>query len=531
MFSTFHGLETSKRALFTQRVALNTMGHNIANAATEGYSRQRVNMTATRPMDAPAFARSNAPGQIGTGVEYSSVVRLRDNYLDMQFRRENQSMGEWGVRDATMRSLEKIINEPSESGLRAVMDEFWNSWEVLNRDPQLLSARVDVVGTAVNLVDTLKHIDTSLNTLAADLDNNIGRKVTEANNIIENIAILNGLIRKTEGLGNNANDYRDKRDLLIDQLSTLVDVEVTETPDGILSITSAGVQVVNHEAVVPLAAANAAGATAGELAGYEASKAEVETLRQQLNAMVNTLMTGTVEVQVQNGYVASKDMVALVDVRLENGTVIPAGETIPEGSRIEAADPAQSFIRLEVNGFNGLHQLGYGLSNPPSGNRSFFTTTDGSATFTIANIQVNPDIQKNTDLIAASGKYDIVGTDAQVIRGNSDIAHAIAGLRDKVFTYPQNVTSLSQGTTDDYFRALTGDLGIRAANTTRNYNNQRDLVDAINMRRQEVSGVSLDEEMSDMIRFQHAYNAAARNMTAVDEMLDRIINGMGIVGR
>lgn len=531
MFSTFHGLETSKRALFTQRVALHTLGHNIANAATEGYTRQRVNMTATRPMEAPGFARSNTPGQIGTGVEYDSIVRLRDNYLDTQFRRENQSLGEWSVRDATMRSLEKIVNEPSESGLRAVMDKFWNSWEVLNRDPQLLSARVDVVGTAVNFVDTLKHIDTSLNTLAADLDRNIERKVTEANNIIENISILNGLIRKTEGLGNNANDYRDKRDLLIDKLSTLVDVEVTETPDGILSITSAGVQVVNHEAITPLAVGNAAGATAGELAGYEASKVEVETLRQQLNAMVSTLMTGKVEVQVQNGYVTSKDMVALVDVTLDDGTVIPAGDTIPQGSRIEAADPSESFISLEVDGFNGLHELGYGLGNPPSGNRPFFTTTDGSANFTIANIRVNPDVESNTDLIAASGKYETVGTVSQVIRGNSDIAHAIAGLRDKIFTFPQNATSLSQGTTDDYFRALTGDLGTRASNTTRNYGNQQDLVDAITMRREEVSGVSLDEEMANMIKFQHAYNAAARNMTAVDEMLDRIINGMGIVGR
>ncbi len=525
MFSTFHGLETSKRALFTQRVALHTLGHNIANAATEGYSRQRVNMTATRPMEAPAFARSNTPGQIGTGVEYDSVLRLRDSYLDMQYRRENQSLGEWGIRDSTMRSLEKIVNEPSESGLRAVMDEFWNSWEVLNRDPQLLSARVDVVGTAVNFVDTLKHIDTSLNTLAADLDSNIGRKTTEANNIIENIAALNGLIRKTEGLGNNANDYRDKRDLLIDKLSTLVDVEVAESPDGILSITSAGVQVVNHEAFVPLAAANAADATAGELAGYEASKAEVDTLRTQLNAMVDTLMNGTVTIKLENGYVASKDIVALDDVTLEDGSTITAGDTIPAGSRI--ATP----FEMEVNGFNGMHELGYGLSNPAEGNRPFFTTSDGATAFSIANIQVNPDIENNTDLIAASGKYDVVGADTQVIRGNSDIAHAIAGLRDKVFTFPPDATSLSQGTTDDYFRALTGDLGTRAANTTRNYDNQKDLVDAIVMRREEVSGVSLDEEMADMIKFQHAYNAAARNMTAVDEMLDRIINSMGIVGR
>ncbi|MNN62344.1 Flagellar hook-associated protein 1 [compost metagenome] len=119
----------------------------------------------------------------------------------------------------------------------------------------------------------------------------------------------------------------------------------------------------------------------------------------------------------------------------------------------------------------------------------------------------------------------------KVIRGNSDIANALASLRDGLFTFPADLTSLSKGTTDDYFRALAGDLGIRAANTERNYNNQQSMVDNLQIQRQSVSGVSIDEELADMIRFQQAYNAAARNMTTVDEMLDRVINSMGIVGR
>ena len=115
------------------------------------------------------------------------------------------------------------------------------------------------------------------------------------------------------------------------------------------------------------------------------------------------------------------------------------------------------------------------------------------------------------------------------IKGNSDIAHALAGLRDKVFTFPENLTALKEGTTDDFFRAVVGDLGVKAADATRTKQNQQDIVDSIDMRRQSVSGVSLDEEMADLIRFQHAYNAAARNVTVVDEILDRVINHMGIV--
>jgi flagellar hook-associated protein 1 FlgK len=144
---------------------------------------------------------------------------------------------------------------------------------------------------------------------------------------------------------------------------------------------------------------------------------------------------------------------------------------------------------------------------------------------------VNPEIVKDTNKIAASSKYETVGGINKTIRGNSDIANALAGLRDNVFKFPDNLTSLSQGTTDDYFRAMTGDLGIRASNTERNFNNQQNMTDSLQFSRQSVSGVSMDEEMSDMIRFQQAYNAAARAMTTVDEMLDRIINNMGVVGR
>ncbi len=524
MQSTFLGLETSKRGILTQRVALNTLGHNISNASTEGYSRQRVNMTSSIPMEALGLQRSNTPGQLGTGVEYSHIERVRDSYLDLQYRRENQSLAMWTTHESAIHSIEALINEPSGNGLSSVMDKFWNSLEVLNRDPGLLSARIDVVGSAVNMVDTMKGIGTGLDSIEFDVANNIDKKVSQANILIEGIAELNVLIRRTEAFGDNANDYRDQRDLMIDKLSTIVDVQVAETPAGDFSITAAGVNVVNNEATVLLTAANATVATAGELAGYQKALGEVELIRNQLNAMVNTLVQGSFTVRLENGYMTSGPMTAQNNVTLEGGAVILAGVTIPAGSKIISA------VEFEVQGFNGLHELGYGLPDGTTG-VPFFTTADGSTTFNIDNIRVNPVVQNDTNKIAASGQYELDGTNRVTIKGNSDIAHALASLRDHAFTYPGNLTSLSSGTTDDYFRALTGDLGIRSNNANRNMENLENLTDQINIRRQSVSGVSLDEEMADLIRFQHAYNAAARNLTAVDEMLDRVINQMGIVGR
>jgi len=525
MRSTFHGLETSKRALLTQTTALTTLGHNIANASTEGYTRQRVNLSATRPLEPIAMSRSVSPGQIGTGVQYDSITRVRESFLDLQYRRENQTLASWEVRSSTISSIEGILNEPSETGLSSVMNKFWDSWEVLNRDPTLLSARIDVLGSAVNFTDTLQHMGQSLVNVNADLDNNIASKVTEINVITQEIAQMNGYIRRTEALGDNANDYRDQRDLLIDKLSSLVDVQVTDMPNGDVTIVSAGVEVVNGDAFTEFTVANAGAATAGKLHGYVQSKDEVTIITNQLNAMVNTLVQGQITVTLPNGYVTNASLVANNAVTLEDGTVIPAGTPIAAGSRIASA------VEVTVNGFNGLHALGYSQSDPATSGIPFFVTADGSNTFDIMNIRVNPAIQNDTNLIAASGKYEVTAGGNRTIKGNSDIAHAIANLRDAIFTYPANLTNLNSGTTDDYFRAVTSDLGTRASNAERSMNNQQQLVDSVNIRRQSVSGVSLDEEMADMIKFQHSYNAAARNMTVVDEMLDRIINQMGIVGR
>lgn len=530
MRSTFHGLEVAKRGLYAQQSAISTTGHNIANANTEGYSRQRVNLEASRPIEVPSMTKSTYPGQLGTGVELESIKRLRDQFLDLQYRRENQSQGEWSVREKTNMTIEGIINEPSESGLRSVMDKFWNSWEALNRDPSLLSARSSVRAEAINLIDTFKHIGSSLQTLSEDLKNNIDIKTEEANGIIQSIADLNKNIKKIEALGDNANDLRDKRDLLVDKLSTIVDVNVVQTPNS-YSIISAGVEVINNDQATLLSPDNAANATSGEIAGFRKSlELDVEVTKNQVNSMVNTLVTGKVTTTLPAGYVAARDITTQSEVTLEDGTVIEEGGTIPEGAKIATK------ALVEVDGFNGLHQLGYSLSEPTESDIPFFVTADGSDTFTINNMNVNPDILANTDNIAASGQYEEVtnadgSTTRRVIRGNSDIANGLAGLKDKVFTFPAELTSLSSGTIDDYFRAMTGELGIRSYEATRNKMNQKDLVDAIDTRRQSVSGVSMDEEMANLIKYQHAYSAAARTITAVDEMLDQVINRMGLVGR
>jgi len=527
MVSTFHGLETSKRSILTQATALHTVGNNISNAATEGYSRQRVNLKSADPVYVPGFTRLNTPGQIGTGVEYSSVTRVRDSYLDMQYRRENQDLGHFTVVNATMESIQTIINEPSDSGLSAVMNNFWNSLEVLNRDPNLLSARVDFIGNAKNLVDTFNKIGTSLTTLENDIDSNVEIKLNEANSLLEAIAEMNEVIRKTEVLGDNANDYRDQRDLLVDQLSKLVDVQYTEDVNGMMNIFVGGAQVVAGNEATPIAGPDTV--TGGEVSGYAKAKEEIELVRSQLNALVDTFVRGEIDITMPNGYRTSTIMVAENDVQVTdaNGVVTnyAAGTSIPAGSNITSS------VTFKVNGFNGVHQLGYSINTPPETGLSFFVSSDNSVPFTINNIAVNGDILADTNKVAASGQYTMNGTAMETVKGNSGVALALAMLRDAKFTFPSTMTALSSGTTDDYFRAFVSDLGTRSQIALTGLDRSNNMVDNVEIRRQSVSGVSIDEELTEMLRFQHAYNAAARNLTAVDEMLDRIINGMGTVGR
>src|SRR5690606_27546721 len=307
MVSTFHGLETSKRSLLTQSTALSTVGHNISNASTAGYTRQRVNMTNADPVYVPGFNRVHTPGQIGTGVQYDSITRVRDSYLDLQYRRENQDLGYYTIYNSTMEAIQTMINEPSDNGVSAIMDKFWNSLEVMNRDANLLSARVDFIGNAKNMADTFNKIGTSLNTLEADISSNTTIKLNQANNLLDGITKLNDTIRKIEMLGDNANDYRDQRDVLLDELSKIVDVQYAEDAEGMVNVYSGGIQVVTGLQPTYLTQNDVATITGGEIGGYKKSLEDIDLVRNQLNAMIDTLVRGEIEITLPNGYKVPKD--------------------------------------------------------------------------------------------------------------------------------------------------------------------------------------------------------------------------------
>ena len=232
MVSTFHGLEIARRALNTQQAALLTTGHNIANANTPGYTRQRVNMTTTEPYPSVGINRPQIPGQMGTGVKIGDVQRIRDSFIDTQYRTETSKLGYWQARAEQLSQMENIMNEPSETGLANTLDEFWSSLQDLASQPQDNGTRSVVRQNGIALADTFNYISNSLQSVQKNYRNELDIGEQNVNSILRQINQVNKQIGSVEPHGYLPNDLYDERDRLVDELSTMVNVKIEVKPSG-----------------------------------------------------------------------------------------------------------------------------------------------------------------------------------------------------------------------------------------------------------------------------------------------------------
>ncbi|WP_411343971.1 flagellar hook-associated protein FlgK [Paenibacillus sp. WLX1005] len=514
MTSTFHSIETSRRSLSTTTTSLNTVSHNIANANTAGYSRQVVHTSATNPLEAVAFRNSTNSGQIGTGVEATSIQRVRSMFLDTQYRNENASQGSWSVKADTLSKLETIVNEPSDTGLQTVLNNYWTAWSSLSNDPQSTTNQKVLKENTLALTDAMNQMSKQLDTLSTDLTSSVALDVSTANSLLSTVGTLNQNIMKIEAQGNDANDLRDQRDYAIDQLSKYGNVSVTELSTG-YQVTFGGQQVVTSGTVTPLTAAGVQTAyengtlTGGEIQGMLYSRDQyVADQKTQLNQLANTIANGS------------------VSVTLPSGSVIPEGTVLNGVTYSDAAGnrTLTSDLTVTVNGINGLHKLGYNSSGEAGGD--FFSTSDGSGTITAGNITLNTTLQNDPSQIAFSLRTTGTGTNEKVVAGNGGLALIMSELQGDKMDFGGSTPTTIQ----DYFNGMVGQLAVDSQEATRQSTNAQTLTDQVDSSRQSISGVSLDEEMTDLLKFQHAYSAASRFMTTMDQMLDRLINSTGRVG-
>ncbi|MDO9574349.1 MAG: flagellar hook-associated protein FlgK, partial [Candidatus Contubernalis sp.] len=239
--STFFGLNIARSGMQAQQKALEVTSHNIANANTPGYSRQVARMVPTTPI-----SYSEGKGMLGSGVVVEEIARVRDHFLDMQIRKELQTLGQWDSRRHVLNQVEQIFMEPSDTGFSTVLGKFFDSWQELSLNPESSPVRATLVQNSSTMINTARHINEQLKTVRSDIDFNIELKVKEVNTLTEQIKDLNLQIIRLVALEEMPSDLMDRRDLLMDRLAEIIEYNAIETERGSVNIYIGGRELVNE---------------------------------------------------------------------------------------------------------------------------------------------------------------------------------------------------------------------------------------------------------------------------------------------
>lgn len=471
------GLNTALRGLMAQQQAINTVTHNISNANTPGFSRQDVVLETTDPFTVPTQNRASLKGQVGTGVTISQIRRIRDGFLDTQFRQQNQELGFWEAKSNGFEQIEGLFNEPSDNGLGNQLGQFWNRWRDLTNDPRNQAMRLALKEQAANLASFIQSSYTTLTRQRSEIDKQIVLRVAQINSLAAQIASLNEQIQKVKAVGDNPNDLEDRRDLLLDEMTKLIRVSSFETDQGVMVLSVGGVQLVGQGFL------NQIDATQLNASGYH-------ELTWESDGSNVTLLGGELK-----GFFDLRD------------TIIPDKQA--------AINALATALITEVN---AVHSAGYGQDGVTTG-LNFFSGTDAS------DVGINATIAADPTKIAAATVANAPGDGSN--------AAAIGALQFALVMGGSSYVGSLTGTAsiDSFYQGFISTLGVESQQAQRSEANVSLLIQHIEAARGSTSGVSLDEEAANMIKYQRAYEASARMVTTLDSMLDTLINRTGIVGR
>lgn len=547
MRSTFMGLEASKRGLFTQQTALYTTGHNISNANTLGYSRQRVNMQATQGFPTPGLNSPYFPGHLGTGVEAGSIQRIRDEFVDRQYRQETNKFGYWESRSNAISQMEDIMDEPSQFGLNAALEQFWKGLEDVSTNPENSSSRKVAIERAVHLAESFNYMDTQLKTIQGNLGNEINVATDRVNSLLKQIAAINKQVQEVEPNGLVPNDLYDARDVLIDELNSYIPVSVQRIPsggnasqvaEGSITITfkpypsGTPIELVNGKDYVAM---NTTGTNASSIDGNDLTNVFKQIDISDLGDPPTKPVAGGGVNKIEHNELEPGKGKLLSLINTYGYEYNDGGTMLVKGYYPETLADLNKLASIFANTFNAVHKGGYDLTGVQNG-LDFFESADGTGTITASNIKVNQAFTDDSSKLAASS--------AANEEGNGKWAIELANLQSKAIgasgltitvgsntvVVPASTEHLDGATFNSYYQGMIGKLGTDGEEAYRLNKTSETLLLSISNNRDSISSVSLDEEMTNMITFQQAYNANARMITVVDETLDKIINGMGRVG-
>jgi len=465
--STFMGLETALRGILAQQEALDTSGHNIANANTPGYTRETVALTPFYPY--PAYSIDNPQGgsQIGGGVDAGTISRARDAYLDNQYRTQNYKSGYDQALTDGLQQVDQTLAEPSDNGLSSLFSQFYSAWQNVANDPQSVPARQALIQSGKALADGINSLDSQLSTYVSQNQTLESQTITDLNSYTTQIASLNTQIKNAMAVGITPNDLLDQRDALVDKVQNLVNATPTDNGDGTISL-------------------------------YVGSGANKVDLVDTSNVQHAVQLDGTGQNLEWNPPGTPAVLAPLTTGKL--GGLVQYGNNVQSYLTSLQGVATQLISDMHTAQQAGMDLYGHTATTTPAVTDFFDTGSPGQLIGVTAAMQADP------NLVAA----------ADPTKGLADGSNAIAAA---------SMTSAS-----NLYQTLVTTIGSDAQAAQRANDASTSLLQSISNRRQSVMGVSLDEEMTNLLQFQRGYQASARALTAMDDMVNLLINRTGRTG-
>lgn len=568
------GLHIGVSGLNVSQAALNVTSHNLANVDTKGFVRQKAIFADHQYIK---YGESHLSSmQKGLGANFADLRQVRDAFLDKAYRQEIGRQAFYESQYQTIQEIEGLFGELEGVQFQNTMKEFWEALQELTREPDNIVARASLIQTAVSFIERAEKIYSQMNDYQINLNTNIIDQVKRINEIGDEIRELNIKIRHYESTGvEKANDLRDNRNLLLDELSKMVSITYKENPAGVVTVNVEGVPFVTEDLVYKMDTAQTDEGTQmlkpiwvahgyvdvfnmdrppssmydtdiGSLKGLLLARGnrqanytdipvreryETETQYQDAVREYNNLINPSVMMTVQ----AQFDQLIHGIVTMINDTLCPNKEvTLTDGSKIRVLDEENAPV-----GTDTLGTMGEGLFSRKStprytdyqdvqiinedGETETITVRiyieedpyDNYSLYTLGEIEVNPNILHNNSLLPLSkndktGAYDI-----------EMVQKLLENWQKPFATISPN--TLTKNNISDYYISFIAEIANRGEQINTISMNQKSMVTSIDNKRSEVTGVSSDEELTNLIKFQHSYNAAARYVNVVSEMLEHII--------
>jgi flagellar hook-associated protein 1 len=453
-------LLTARDSLFAHRMAIDITGGNVANVNTPGYTRQRLDLRA-------AGSANTRDGNTQVGVNVSNVERVLNKYIDSQVTEQKQNSSYSDTMLLGLQSIERMLDDTNGNGISDRLNKFWSSWETLSNNPSGKVERNDLLSAAKNLAETLNSYKQSLDTLNEDMNRSIADTVSQINSKVEKIRDLNEKILGT-GVGEieSKNTLLDNRDQTVKELSGLINISQVESSDGTINVF-----LPNGEPLV------------------QGSMSQTLDVTLDVSGLFNNIYLTNKPAKSINSSITKGELGAFIELQ---DTVIPKYETY-----------IKDFTNALSSRVNELHKSGYDTYKNIG--LDFFTITD------IANpagtISVNSLIAADPNRIAGS----------ETVTGDGKIASRIASIQSELLIDGGTATLNSSLAT------MVGEIGSQVADAKKSSDFQTIIMNQLANQRESISGVSIDEEMIQLIKYQMGYTAAGKLVVSAQEMLDTLI--------